>query len=231
MNKRLSIVGMAGTLVYLLIVAWWVRQGDSNILEMKPNEVGDFLAGVFGPVAILWLILGFFQQGEELRQNTKALELQAEELRHSVEQQKSLVEATQEQVKAQAEEIEQQRKKIVADAQPVFAFDLRKGEKVGDIFIFVYEVTNIGRAVSEVRFSVDPPIEEFIPNRPIASFVNGANHPMYLRTKTAGPGIDSILTIAYIDGRGAEMTAKYRVYSSEKDNPASEVKVRLVDPS
>lgn len=60
---------------------------------MGLNEVGDFLAGAFGPVAILWLVLGFFQQGVELRQGTEALKLQAAELKNSVVQQCELVAA------------------------------------------------------------------------------------------------------------------------------------------
>lgn len=59
------------------------------------NELGDFLAGAFAPVAFLWLILGYVQQGKQLEQNTKALEqqesalqLQIEEMRESVGQQK-----------------------------------------------------------------------------------------------------------------------------------------------
>lgn len=61
---------------------------------MTFNEWGDFFAGASAPLAFLWLVIGYFQQGEELGQNTKALEqqeralrLQVDELRQSVEQQ------------------------------------------------------------------------------------------------------------------------------------------------
>jgi len=37
------------------------------------NELGDFIAGVFAPIAFLWLILGYIQQGKQLDQNTRAL--------------------------------------------------------------------------------------------------------------------------------------------------------------
>ena len=48
---------------------------------LEPNNFGDFLGGVVAPLAFLWLVVGYFQQGEELRQNTAALHLQAEELK------------------------------------------------------------------------------------------------------------------------------------------------------
>lgn len=50
---------------------------------MALNEWGDYLAGVFAPVAFFWLVLGYYQQGEELRQNTEALRLQQREMEAS----------------------------------------------------------------------------------------------------------------------------------------------------
>ncbi|MGQ1348546.1 hypothetical protein ACT4VF_04445 [Acinetobacter baumannii] len=60
---------------------------------LTSNELGDFLAGIFAPLAFLFLYLGYKQQGRELQQNTKALNLQAQELQNSVEQQRLLVAA------------------------------------------------------------------------------------------------------------------------------------------
>lgn len=58
---------------------------------MSANELGDFFAGSFAPLAFLFLYLGYKIQGEELKQNTKALEKQAEELANSVAEQKRLI--------------------------------------------------------------------------------------------------------------------------------------------
>ena len=41
-----------------------------------------------GPLAFLWLVVGYHQQGEELRLNTQALSLQVTELQNSIAQQK-----------------------------------------------------------------------------------------------------------------------------------------------
>ena len=48
---------------------------------MTLNEWGDFLAGTTAPLALFWLVIGYFQHGEELRLNTEALNAQKEELR------------------------------------------------------------------------------------------------------------------------------------------------------
>lgn len=85
MSRRLSIIGMVLTFAYLFLLLFVFNGRFTEILLLKPNEIGDLLAGMFGPLAILWLILGFFQQGIELRQNTAALKLQADELRMLVD--------------------------------------------------------------------------------------------------------------------------------------------------
>jgi hypothetical protein len=60
--------------------------GVSDFLALDPNAVGDFFAGVFAPLAFLWLVIGYFQQGAELRENTKALADQVQEAKKAAEQ-------------------------------------------------------------------------------------------------------------------------------------------------
>lgn len=54
------------------------------------NEWGDFLAGMAGPLALLWLVLGYFQQQKELNQNTNALIMQRDELERTADEQRRL---------------------------------------------------------------------------------------------------------------------------------------------
>lgn len=85
LRQHMTAIGGAATLVYLvgIVALTWGR--IDTLGSMPLNEVGDFLAGAFGPVAFLWLVLGFLQQGEELSLSTKALNMQAEELQKSTE--------------------------------------------------------------------------------------------------------------------------------------------------
>lgn len=78
--------------IFIIYLMGWLEYPTSF------NELGDFLAGIFSPVAFFWLIYGYFQQGKQLEQNTKALEqqekalkLQIDEMKESVKQQKRLV--------------------------------------------------------------------------------------------------------------------------------------------
>lgn len=86
MGRMLSVLGGVVSSVYLAFLGYLVCGRWANLSLMPLNELGDFLAGAFGPLAILWLVLGYFQQGIELRQNSEALCLQAKELSNSVEQ-------------------------------------------------------------------------------------------------------------------------------------------------
>jgi hypothetical protein len=72
------------TVVYLgvLLVSRLSVGGDlAYFLQHKPlNEVGDTLAGVFAPLAFLWLILGYLMQNQELKLQGRQLNLQLREI-------------------------------------------------------------------------------------------------------------------------------------------------------
>lgn len=66
--------GLVLTIAYLSFVLPIVIPRLGELEGMTLNEIGDFLAGLFGPAAFLWLVLGFLQQAGALR-------VQSEELR------------------------------------------------------------------------------------------------------------------------------------------------------
>jgi hypothetical protein len=91
---------------------------------MPANEVGDFLAGAFSPLAFAWLVLGFIQQGIELRQNSAALLLQAEELKSAAKHAGDMVELQRKEFELRIEELEKDREK----AQQVAAAESKRRE-------------------------------------------------------------------------------------------------------
>lgn len=139
--------GVILSAVYLVAMAIYVIAEWGNLLEMAPNEFGDFLAGAFGPLALGWLVCGYFQQGIELRQNTQALSLQVEELRNSVEQQAALARANQQMLEHERElAAESSRQKKMSEA-PIFA--IRGWEPYGTQadFYGVLKLQNTGAKV------------------------------------------------------------------------------------
>ncbi|WP_235941051.1 hypothetical protein [Acinetobacter kanungonis] len=97
MNKKSLIFGVLVTFIWLLGIYLFSRS-NGYTWPTSLNELGDFLAGIFAPIAFFWLILGYIQQGKQLDQNTRALEqqesalkLQIDEMRESINQQKNVV--------------------------------------------------------------------------------------------------------------------------------------------
>ena len=61
------VVGMVLTGAYLIAAAVYVGSQRQAFIAMSSADFGTFLSGVFAPLAFLWLVLGFFHQGDELR--------------------------------------------------------------------------------------------------------------------------------------------------------------------
>lgn len=128
-NKPLNLVFWF-VLGYILFISFYTLSfiwSDGKNILLSSNELGDFLAGVFAPLAFLFLYLGYKQQGKELQQNTEALQQQATELANSVAEQKRLIKIY---------EDEQRAKHFAAKPYLVFkATDFsidRRTDEVGD---------------------------------------------------------------------------------------------------
>ena len=94
MNQKSLRFGIGITMLWLLLIIGFAIFDDLTFPKTL-NELGDFLAGIFAPIAFFWLILGYIQQAKQLEQNTQALQqqehalqLQIEEMLESVKQQK-----------------------------------------------------------------------------------------------------------------------------------------------
>lgn len=62
-GNYLSRIGLIGSAFYIISVIAFIlycQQVGWVIFEpLQLNQIGDLLAGVFGPLAIFWLVLGF----------------------------------------------------------------------------------------------------------------------------------------------------------------------------
>ena len=88
MNKKSLIFGVLVSFILFLGI-YLVKVMVINYLSL--NELGDFLAGIFAPIAFFWLILGYIQQGKQLDQNTTALEQQERALQLQIDEMKESV--------------------------------------------------------------------------------------------------------------------------------------------
>ncbi|KAB7772126.1 hypothetical protein [uncultured Xanthomonas sp.] len=210
MTRSLSAVGIILTLVYIIGLCIFFEGRVAEIRGLAPNNVGDFLAGVFGPVAILWLILGYFQQGVELKQNTRALELQAEELRNSVEQQRELVEITRRQVDAELSALHAEQQRQREAAQPKFVFHGAGGIISGGKATYTSTVKNLGNTATEVTISTGIQLRSHSFGR-IFSWSRNEERRFewsYLTDLAEEP---MQLTVSYVDAAGVPGTQAFQV--------------------
>ena len=150
--------GMGLTGLWILFFSYMVLCNERPI---KLNEWGDVFAGFFSPVAFLWLVLGYMQQGEELRNSTATLKLQADELKNSVEQQTQLVEVSRQQMRQEMEVVREERELRHEAARPRFVF--RHGGTSGGPSGLTYsvQIINIGNTATNLLLAFDPPIGNF----------------------------------------------------------------------
>ena len=187
--------------IYLGLIALYVISRWGKFCNLPPNELGDFLAGAFGPVAFLWLILGYLQQGDELRQNGEALRMQAEELAKSVEQHKELVKASQEQVAVNREALLHEKGSTV----PLFEFiRTRFSDPVnyqGSQWSR-YDIVFICRNANAHNISIDglDSFWEVIPNNEVACKMDGNYTLCILRVGIHPVEIEFLINFSSSDG-------------------------------
>lgn len=156
MNKKLTWIGCAISVLYLIaaVALGWGKWDE--IAGLKPNEVGDFLAGVAGPLALLWLILGYFQQGEELRNSSQALQMQAKELAESVRQQAELVRVSRDQFEAQQSAIERSMEAERIARLPKLTLHYKSQPHTVNGRVFVFDVENSGARANDIKLWLSP---------------------------------------------------------------------------
>ncbi|EPM4252826.1 hypothetical protein ACTLOY_001269 [Enterobacter hormaechei] len=115
---RLFWYGLLVSVLYFVMLGAVIYFMELGVMTSW-NEFGDFLAGAFSPVAFLWLVLGYLQQQKELQQNTKALELQALELKNSVDQYREMVSVAREQLLSDRENLETSKRERERQYKPI----------------------------------------------------------------------------------------------------------------
>ena len=128
---------------------------------MSPNEWGDFFAGVSAPIAVIWLVIGYFQHGEELRLNTEALLTQQKELKQQVAETALLVEAANQQVQATEQDLQDRQKREAREAEPEFVL----GEASSSLKVARIQLHNRGGEVRDVSLHYGGPYEYNFPTR------------------------------------------------------------------
>lgn len=142
-NKRRTRWFTAISIVYgvaVLIGAWWLGFLDPKSERIGPSEWGDVLAGIFSPLAFLWLLYASLSQRDEL-------ELQREELRQNNETQREQQRAMEQQALALDAQVKRLEAEATARYDPLVV--LMRLEKDGSR-VFGMTLKNLGETVLNV---------------------------------------------------------------------------------
>ncbi|MBC3345391.1 hypothetical protein HU811_01925 [Pseudomonas sp. SWRI196] len=195
MSKKLEFWGVLCTVIYLLLIATTVLFKLDDFLKLELNALGDFLAGAFGPVAFLWLVLGFLQQGRELKLSSDALHLQAKELKNSVEQQQSIVRIATDQLMMSKSSLE-----------PKFVLQYSSYLTEAGGVLFSFNLSNVGHLTSQVKLAWE---KGEVENFPI--FPHGETKEFMLRVPDPQKNFGISLFVSYSVGMGESDTKSFRL--------------------
>jgi len=198
---------VAGLVAFLVVGTLWGWVGWPESLRI--NEIGDFLAGAFSPLAFLWLVLGFIQQGRELR-------LQVAELAQSVHQQKELVGVTREtldhertalltQTEADRLRNKPQLRLKLTDRRPAHIVKA-DGSLIKSLAKCRFLITNTGNRLSDLTFHQLPSEKA---GKPVAIVLleGGAHDAVWLQiVNDTDPPDQLVVACTSADGRRYELT-------------------------
>lgn len=225
-GRWLYVAGGVLTFLYLVILAIYCVDRWAEIRAMPPNNIGDFFAGAFSPMAFAWLVLGFIQQGIELRQNSAALILQAEELRSAATHAGAMVELQRKEFELRIQELEEARQKAeetqaaaakrreeqeVRKMQPRFSFGLAHRDHKNR-YVAKSELTNDGPNCTSVKIVMTPisGVLELTGETDFAEFSAQLRHPIEFVSYEDSPRTHP-LTIQYTDIGGTERSLDFIV--------------------
>ena len=87
------------SLVWIAANLYGVYLKSANIPNMPLNEWGSFLSGSISGLALIWLIVVYFQQNADLKINNETLKAQKEEMGNQVKESRRLATNAEEQLK------------------------------------------------------------------------------------------------------------------------------------
>ena len=212
MNDRRFFFGLTTTVLWLGTMAWVVAHDPAAARAMKPNEWGDFFAGFSAPLAFLWLVLGYMQQGQELQLSTRALLLQAEELKNSVQQQRDLVEVTRLQVENDRESLQLERRARQEAAQPYFVVTNQGGSFSGaGPANYSIAIANAGNTATSVVGVLDVPGKAARTILNVAMFARSTQASFNIDLPEPFPDAAGSFSLQYVDADGRPGAVRFTI--------------------
>ncbi|MCY1740383.1 hypothetical protein [Ensifer sp. SL37] len=210
--KRMNWLLVAGVLtvaygIAIELTLGWDRTRTFFTDDTDLNEIGDFLAGVFAPVALLWLVAAVFTQRQELN-----------ETRDQFEENQKVVDAQLKTINAQNALLSLQHEQAVANAKQQYKLSLfeRRFAIYSKFMQFERRFKGFGFDNLAPHMIRDVAREAaFVFDRSIADWMNSIAQKTddYLDFRNSHPAtIDTLLPPDELNPNH-ELEAKYRVYT------------------
>ena len=184
-------IGVVVSVVWIFSVGVLVWLKFDDAVDLDLNEWGDFFAGVSAPLAFLWLVLGYLQQGDELRLSTEALRQQAQELKDSVEQQRDLVQV--------ARDDFQSRRNA---AQPHFRIEAGGNVTSNGMRSYRFKLRNYGASVTRVEVRSTDRAGQTISSDAIPKFDGSGGKELGLEIPRVANNAKVRVDVSYLDLMG-----------------------------
>jgi hypothetical protein len=207
MKDKRFVFGVVLTAMWLgvMVAFMWLMPLPDGL-----NEWGDFFAGFFSPVAFLWLVVGYLQQGEELRNSNTALKLQADELKASVQQQIEMVRISNQQLLHEKEKYQSEIEERDLATQPIFRFHIKVMPFSNLVEKSQVFMANFGRNVTGLQYVIQCNSEN-LGSQTFGQFGNGEEHNI-VNMKF---GETVTISMTYFDGIGRQRVECYELTCSE----------------
>lgn len=144
------IIGLAVTTIYVGFCVWVLGWGNvAAFVTSKPTElntIGDFTAGMFAPIAVIWLVAAVLTQRQELEEAREQSRLAQEQFKDN----QKVVDEQLATIKSQNELLQLQHKQSVENAEKAYRLSLY------DKRILIYErFLRIGSEFSGTKWDDD----------------------------------------------------------------------------
>ena len=100
--------------------------GWGEISLLLPHELGGLFAGVATPIALVWMVIAFFERGRDLKRETEALRWQLSQLAYPSDRAESRLKEITESLRRQARELSQATEEAAGRAEAVGALVKRR---------------------------------------------------------------------------------------------------------
>ena len=76
--KTLTKAGFLISSIWIAVISIIIFTNKKGLSDLELNAWGDFLAGAVAPLALIWFVIGYFQQGKEIHIQGEQIKRQAD---------------------------------------------------------------------------------------------------------------------------------------------------------